>query len=138
MCACLLFHLHSGIEPLAPCRSSFAPLHSYVPRVLLTHSAAKIFTHSLPTEMWDHIYSLKVSLHGSLAATGVGHMTPNAVLLGLMGEDPETVEVGRLGVVVDEVRAVGQIDLGLEGGDHRRVRFDFDKDLVSAPPHCES
>jgi hypothetical protein len=92
--------------------------------------AAKIFTHSLPRPMFDYIHSLKVSLHGSLAATGMGHMTPHAVLLGLMGEDPETVEVGRLGVVIDEVRAVGQIDLGLDGGEHRRVRFDFDKDLV--------
>lgn len=59
-------------------------------------------------------------------------MTPNAVMLGLMGEDPETVEVGRLGVVLDEVKAVGQIDLGLADGDHKRVKFDLDKDLVSA------
>lgn len=80
--------------------------------------------------MKDKIHSLKVSLHGSLAATGVGHMTPNAVMLGLMGEDPETVEVGRLGVVLDEVRAVGQIDLGLVQGNHKRVKFDLDKDLV--------
>ncbi|BEJ16940.1 hypothetical protein CspHIS471_0603410 [Cutaneotrichosporon sp. HIS471] len=92
--------------------------------------AAKIFTHSLPRAMFDDIHSLKVSLHGSLAATGMGHMTPHAVLLGLMGEDPETVEVGRLDVVIDEVRAVGQIDLGLDEGEHRRVRFDFDKDLT--------
>lgn len=60
----------------------------------------------------------------------MGHMTPHAVLLGLMGEDPETVEVGRLGRVLDEVRAVGQIDLGLDGGDHKRVKFSLDKDLT--------
>lgn len=81
--------------------------------------------------MHPHIHSLKVSLHGSLAATGMGHMTPHAVLLGLMAEDPETVEVGRLGRVLEEVRAVGQIDLGLDGGDHQRVKFNVDRDLVS-------
>lgn len=79
--------------------------------------------------MHDKIAHLKVSLHGSLAATGMGHMTPHAVLLGMMGEDPETVEVGRLSRVMDEVRAVGQIDLGLDGG-HKRVKFDLEKDLT--------
>jgi hypothetical protein len=94
-------------------------------------SAGKIFTYSLPAALRAHVHSLKVSLHGSLAATGMGHMTPHAVLLGLMGEDPESVEVGRLGRVLDEVKAVGQIDLGLDAGEHKRVKFNVDKDLVS-------
>lgn len=79
--------------------------------------------------MHDKIAHLKVSLHGSLAATGMGHMTPHAVLLGMMGEDPESVEVGRLSRVMDEVRAVGQLDLGMDGG-HKRVKFDLEKDLT--------
>jgi len=77
-----------------------------------------------------HIHSLKVSLHGSLAATGMGHMTPHSVLLGLMGEDPESVQVGRLAKVMDEVAAVGEIELGLHEGS-KRVKFDLKKDLVS-------
>lgn len=55
-------------------------------------------------------------------------MTPHSVLLGLMGADPESVEVGRLGVVLDEVKAVGEVSLGVGGG--KRVKFDLDKDLV--------
>ena len=35
---------------------------------------------------------LRVELFGSLALTGRGHGTDRAVLLGLMGEDPETVD----------------------------------------------
>jgi hypothetical protein len=92
--------------------------------------AAKIFITSLPPTLIPHIHTLKVSLHGSLAATGLGHMTPHSVLLGLMGEDPVSVEVGRLGVVMDEVKAVGEVLLGVgEGG--KRVKFDVNKDLVS-------
>ncbi|KAL7419223.1 hypothetical protein Q5752_006060 [Cryptotrichosporon argae] len=91
--------------------------------------AAKIFAHSLPRRLHGAIHSLKASLHGSLAATGMGHMTPHAVLLGLMGEDPESVEVGRLARVMDEVRAVGEVELGLEHG-KTRVRFDLDRDLT--------
>lgn len=55
-------------------------------------------------------------------------MTPHSVLLGLMGEDPVSVQVGRLGVVMDEVKAVGEVLLGVEGG--KRVKFDLNKDLV--------
>jgi hypothetical protein len=58
-------------------------------------------------------------------------MTPHAVLLGLMGQDPESVEVGRLGVVMDEVREVGEVGLGMID-DIVRVKFDLDKDLVRA------
>ena len=93
--------------------------------------AAKIFITSLPTNLIPHIHTLKVSLHGSLAATGLGHMTPHAVLLGLMGEDPVTVEVGRLGVVMDEVKAVGEVLLGVGKGG-KRVKYDINKDLVSS------
>ena len=35
--------------------------------------------------------AISVSLHGSLAYTGTGHGTDRAVILGLIGEDPETV-----------------------------------------------
>ena len=96
----------------------------------LISRAAKIFITSLPTTLIPHIHTLKVSLHGSLAATGLGHMTPHAVLLGLMGEDPVSVEVGRLGVVMDEVKAVGEVLLGVGKGG-KRVKFDINKDLVS-------
>jgi hypothetical protein len=96
----------------------------------LTFSAGKIFTYSIPAPLREDVHSLKVSLHGSLAATGMGHMTPHAVLLGLMGEDPESVEVGRLGRVLDEVKAVGEIDLGMDDGAHKRVKFSLEKDLV--------
>jgi len=94
------------------------------------HRAAKIFITSLPATLIPHIHTLKVSLHGSLAATGLGHMTPHSVLLGLMGEDPVSVEVGRLGVVMDEVKAVGEVLLGVGNGG-KRVKFDVIKDLVS-------
>jgi hypothetical protein len=67
----------------------------------------------------------------------MGHMTPHSVLLGLMGEDPESVEVGRLGKVLNEVKGVGEVTLGVSttgdaGGSAqgRRVKFDLDKDLV--------
>ncbi|BBH70042.1 L-serine dehydratase [Actinoplanes sp. OR16] len=50
--------------------------------------AARLFTRALP-EPPD---TIRVELFGSLGATGHGHGTPRAVLLGLAGHDPETVD----------------------------------------------
>ncbi|MCO6487591.1 MAG: L-serine ammonia-lyase [Phaeodactylibacter sp.] len=41
----------------------------------------------------DATHSVKAHLYGSLALTGVGHGTDIAVLLGLCGQDPETIPV---------------------------------------------
>jgi L-serine dehydratase len=41
----------------------------------------------------DQVRRLHVELQGSLALTGVGHGTPRASLLGLMGHKPETVDL---------------------------------------------
>jgi len=58
--------------------------------------AAKSFVDELG-ERVTSVVAVRVDLYGSLAATGVGHGTPGAVLLGLEGESPEHVdpEVGR-------------------------------------------
>jgi L-serine dehydratase len=49
----------------------------------------------------DQIDSITVLLYGSLAKTGKGHGTDIAVMLGLMGYDPETIDVG----IMDELIA---------------------------------
>jgi hypothetical protein len=42
------------------------------------------------TLLYQQITTLKITLHGSLAATGKGHMTPEAILMGLEGDEPDT------------------------------------------------
>ena len=67
-----------------------------------------------------------VTLHGSLAFTGKGHGTDGAVVLGLLGEKPETIDPDRVPALLEKVAAEGAIDLA---GKHR-VRFDAATDLV--------
>ncbi len=56
--------------------------------------AAKQFATSLNTSgLLSSVSRIKAQMYGSLGATGKGHGTPKAVLLGLEGEDPETVNV---------------------------------------------
>jgi len=52
---------------------------------------------------------IRVDLYGSLGATGIGHASDRAVILGLMGEAPETVDPQAVQLLVDEVNAVGRL-----------------------------
>jgi L-serine dehydratase len=75
-------------------------------------------------------------LYGSLGATGHGHGSDRAVLLGLEGEDPETVDTDRAMERVGQVRASGRLCLA----GVRDIDFDTDEDLVmhrrrSLPTH---
>ena len=62
----------------------------------------------------DHdVASIEVRLHGSLAWTGKGHGTDSAVILGLCGLEPETIDTFDIvDVVRIEVADVRQITLG--------------------------
>ncbi len=55
--------------------------------------------------------ALRVELFGSLGATGRGHGTDKAVILGLLGETPEGVDVGSIAARVAAVRQAGSLDL---------------------------
>ncbi|MBS0455361.1 MAG: L-serine ammonia-lyase [Proteobacteria bacterium] len=54
---------------------------------------------------------LEVQLFGSLGATGRGHATDQGVLLGLLGEAPDTVEPARAATMVAAVRRNRQLPL---------------------------
>ncbi|MBS0366173.1 MAG: L-serine ammonia-lyase [Proteobacteria bacterium] len=67
-----------------------------------------------------------VRLYGSLALTGVGHGTDRAVLMGLTGADPETVDPDAIAATVGAIRASGRIRLL---GEHE-VAFDEPMQLL--------
>ncbi|MGZ8981964.1 MAG: L-serine ammonia-lyase, partial [Burkholderiaceae bacterium] len=56
--------------------------------------AARLFAQRLANDgLVDQVASVRVELYGSLGATGKGHGSDKAVLLGLEGEEPATVNV---------------------------------------------
>ncbi|MUL82032.1 MULTISPECIES: L-serine ammonia-lyase [unclassified Mycolicibacterium] len=63
-------------------------------------------------DMVDHVAEVKVDLFGSLAATGAGHGTMPAILLGLEGYRPETIETDEMERRLATIRADGKIQLG--------------------------
>ncbi|PZG96272.1 L-serine ammonia-lyase, partial [Streptomyces sp. NTH33] len=89
--------------------------------------AARRFVEGLERDgLLDDVVGVRAELYGSLGATGRGHGSDKAVVLGLEGEDPATVDTDRSDDRVAQVRADGSL---LLGGKHQ-IRFDSDKDLV--------
>jgi L-serine dehydratase len=72
------------------------------------------------------VASVQAVLHGSLGATGRGHGSDRAVILGLLGETPEEVDVGSIAARVARVREEGEVALLGK----RRVRLRPADDLV--------
>ena len=69
---------------------------------------------------------VRVRLHGSLAATGRGHGSHRALMLGLGGETPEATDIDRLPARVAAVIRNRRLNLLGE----RTIRFDPDADIV--------
>src|SRR6476661_11133138 len=57
----------------------------------------------------NRVQELKVLLYGSLAKTGKGHGTDIAVLLGLCGEDPVTIDVNLISQKFEEIRSTNRL-----------------------------
>jgi L-serine dehydratase len=69
---------------------------------------------------------LTAELYGSLGATGAGHGSPKAIILGLEGEAPESVDVEAIAGRVEQVREGGVLNLlGL-----RPLAFSYRDDLI--------
>ncbi|MBD2759232.1 L-serine ammonia-lyase [Yimella sp. cx-573] len=99
--------------------------------------AAKIFVDGLSESgRLDDVVRVHAQLFGSLGATGHGHGSDKAVLLGLEGEDPETVDTDTADARVQQMKVRRLVRLA---GSHV-VAFDPDRDLVmhrrkSLPTH---
>lgn len=69
---------------------------------------------------------VKIELYGSLGATGRGHGTDVAVLLGLQGEIAEKIDVDQVQPMVSEIRESKRLNLANGGS----VLFQEEQDLI--------
>src|SRR5690349_9715884 len=99
-------------------------------------AAAAFANGLLASSAIDTAASVEVALLGSLAFTGKGHGSDRAVILGLSGEKPESVDPDAAERLVAHVRETKRLSLAGQ----RAIRFDpetairFDT-LTPAPRH---
>lgn len=82
----------------------------------------------------ERVARVEVHLFGSLAATGIGHGTDRAVIMGLMGERPDRIDPAVIAPRIEALRANGRLLLA----GHVEVPFDWQVDLQFHPealPH---
>ena len=98
--------------------------------------AAGMFVDSLAADgVTGRVAGLRVELFGSLGATGHGHGSVKAIVLGLSGEVPETVDPAAAAPLVARVTETGTLrlpsgrEIGFDPGEdivlHRRRRLPF-------------
>lgn len=68
---------------------------------------------------------LRCDLYGSLAATGKGHGTDGAVIMGFLGEKPETIDVDAISTRLETIRLTKRLRAPWGG----EVAFDEKRDL---------
>lgn len=89
--------------------------------------AAHMFVSDLDTnQQLDLCDSLKVELYGSLAATGAGHGSPKAILMGLEGETPASVDVDLIQDRINKARESSKLRLLGK----KPITFNFRDDLI--------
>lgn len=89
--------------------------------------AGKVFIqHVADNNLLDQTDELQAELFGSLGQTGKGHGTGKAVILGLMGEDPETVDTDGIDAILDVVSTSQKLTLA----DGRLVKFTRDDGIT--------
>ncbi|HEY6126080.1 MAG TPA: L-serine ammonia-lyase, partial [Steroidobacteraceae bacterium] len=74
----------------------------------------------------QRVASISVMLYGSLGATGKGHGTDKAILLGLSGHEPDTVDVDAIAGIIERIRTTHELQLL---GTHA-LPFDERRDLT--------
>ena len=89
--------------------------------------AANQFVQNLQEEdLLDSVTRVKSELYGSLGATGKGHGSDKAVLLGLQGELPESVDTSTADDQLDQIRISKQVNLL----GSRSIQFKEKDDLI--------
>ena len=87
-------------------------------------AAKRYVDNLLKKTSWRSVKNIKVTLYGSLALTGEGHGTLNAIIYGLLGLEAASVDLDH--DYIGECKKNKKINLNQE----HEVSFDFDKDFV--------
>jgi L-serine dehydratase len=91
------------------------------------------------TGLLKHTASVVVQLYGSLALTGIGHGTDRAILLGLSGEAPDTIDPETAEAKIANIRSLGSLPLcGSKTIHFSEANLHFVRNQMYPDPHVIS
>lgn len=77
-------------------------------------------------DRFDKVLSISVHVYGSLSLTGKGHATDYAIILGLLGTDPETIAIEDIHGLVQDVKNTQKLNFG----GVKTLHFEPEKDII--------
>ncbi len=77
-------------------------------------------------KLLSKVEKLQITLYGSLAATGLGHSSDKAVLLGLSGKTPKNIDTSTIDENIEDIKTKKLLPLI----DDIKIPFDYKKDLM--------
>ncbi|KAF3057142.1 L-serine dehydratase [Daldinia childiae] len=82
-------------------------------------------------DLLNKVHKIRISIYGSLALTGEGHMTPSALLLGLESADVETIDTAYVPTRFTQIKERKKLFLGhgLAEGKGKEIDFDYERDF---------
>lgn len=87
-------------------------------------AAARFIDHCKKNNLHKNAGKIRVSLYGSLSLTGKGHATDLAVMMGLAGYDPETVDTLAIPEIISNIKSKQCLTI-----DTQEVHFQPDFDI---------
>ncbi|OXJ00419.1 MULTISPECIES: L-serine ammonia-lyase [Burkholderia] len=89
--------------------------------------AALMFVRAIESDgRLEAVSRIRAELYGSLGATGKGHGTDKGVMLGLMGQAPDTIDADEIDSMLGEIYASGELRLA----GVKRIPFSSKRDIV--------
>ncbi len=89
--------------------------------------AAERWLSELKSEnVFKDIHRIQIDLYGSLSLTGKGHATDLAAMLGLNGNDPETIPIEAIDDIIASIKNNEELVLGNE----KTIGFSIESDIV--------
>lgn len=95
--------------------------------------AGNIFVADLDeANLLPKVHRIRVSIYGSLALTGEGHMTPSALLLGLESANVENVDTAYVPERFADIKSGKKLFLGqgIGEGKGKEIDFDYERDFI--------
>ncbi|WP_106793511.1 L-serine ammonia-lyase [Aquimarina sp. Aq78] len=77
-------------------------------------------------ELFESVSTITIDLFGSLSLTGKGHATDIAVILGLCGYDPQTIDVSTIATIIENINTSKQLSFNSE----LQVSFDPETQII--------
>ncbi len=76
--------------------------------------------------LFEEVVGIKVYLYGSLSLTGKGHATDIAVVMGLLGKNPETVPTESIDPAIEHLKATSKLNFA----GTRQISFNFTENII--------